>query len=539
MNIYKSLTLLLLFVLKAHASLDSSQRDEVIYHDLAEKTIFSFDPHETLANSMEGCKNIRANADFICSKLDENVAYELHFFWTTPNVCDRRNENIPDIKVGGAKYGDLFPQYLDALLEVTNNTLECSFSIRFVCDGLTYASNKLWIENLLKKFPSTFKCLDIEEVQQNLLSSMPESASKLIRKFFINTTQGNPVLASDFYRMCGMLYGQRDYQLRLSTTQFCYCDVDTFCCVALPGLENTSILKDCAHPGLEFGGGCTGLFRFLFDYQGMKSRESQLFSIKRRDSDLGINDIIKMCIWNDQAYKAFCLKYFDTIENTALELMHGQWSILDHFNTIYSFVKASENDFKNAFEKYLSYSNESQFLVQDILYLTGPELLLGFKEITVQSGTPPFIGSYTWHPSIMLEVGERNAMGKLMLDGVTPDLMDDFKIEINVYKQRLKDALFTKCFGSDHVFNAQLLKRLRQDYPYNGKIYKSILGEIYELQRKDAIKEQSFEDWKIIILQKEISHYDCYGYPSVMKNIIDGLGKLGIICKELGESNLI
>ena len=138
---------------------------------------------------------------------------ELHFYWT----FGREVENIP-VRIGGNKYYERFTRYVDKLLSVSPSLLKVVLAL----DELTLRANQSWIEAVQVKYPHRLEVRFVSDAQEKLEKAFPDY-SKTIQQVFANASRGNPVIASDIYRLLCMVDSAK-----ADSTIFTYSDVDTF-----------------------------------------------------------------------------------------------------------------------------------------------------------------------------------------------------------------------------------------------------------------------------------------------------------------------
>lgn len=148
--------------------------------------------------------------------------FELHFFWTKGQQLSLSELEAKKVTIGGDASNEA--SFFDALeQELQRND---DFDVVMVCDDPTEISNKDKFAVLKQKYKSRFSVRKIDVVVRNLLNVFA-GREFILGKIFQNATGGNPVIASDFYRIIGLLFGG-DYPFTTERRLFAYCDVDLF-----------------------------------------------------------------------------------------------------------------------------------------------------------------------------------------------------------------------------------------------------------------------------------------------------------------------
>jgi hypothetical protein len=129
---------------------------------------------------------------------------ELHFYWSFGREVEA--------------YHKRFTRYLNKLLDVSPDLLKVVLAL----DDLTLRANQVWIEFLQVQYPNRLELRLIGDAQAKLEKAFP-GYSDTIQQVFANASRGNPVIASDIYRLLCMVDPDKGV-----STLFTYCDVDTF-----------------------------------------------------------------------------------------------------------------------------------------------------------------------------------------------------------------------------------------------------------------------------------------------------------------------
>jgi hypothetical protein len=438
------------------------------------------------------------DAEVINKSLQNFKTAELHFFWTTGYMVDSENEygvNL-DIKIGGKTYAPLFPDYLGLLLKNSPNKL----NIKFVCDPMTRDSNE-WITKLHKTYETRFQILDSEDVLNNLLKAFPKHA-EIITVIFLNATQGNPAIPSDFYRLIGMLYGSGLDLIELEKILFTYCDVDTFCYgMSCPNEEmGFSFVDEEIKQISKKVDGHTNLIKALFAPLNPEKRKTQFlgnepldpketFYIGKRHTG---SSIIKLWVKELKQYEKICTNIL-----RALDYNRKNINILNYFSLLQKNVRQEAN-IENNFISYIDKFSHITVKTNDIIDETGPGFLKKF--FNAQDHWPifplndhPDITAMEWHRTHYLE---------------NLDLVEEANLEkkFTQYTNRISDAFYTLKFGMNHPFNKKMRDYLTTEFPYATLTFKSYFKELYEKDTKE--KEISIDDWldkKFEILTKHIN----------------------------------
>ena len=262
-------------------------------------TLFSYSAILSTGLAMEQSENVieeqrirsyfQEDASVIREALESIAQAELHFFWTTGLELDALKVDYGanlKVNIGGAKYAEKFPLYVELLLMNSPAHL----IVKFVCDEMTRNSNNEWIITLQKKYTNRFQILDIQDVVKNVIQPMPDKKDLLLT-LFQNATKGNPAIASDVYRLIGMVYGSNPTPEKVQDTQYTYCDVDTFC-------------FGMTQPNQMIGGrGHTDLVKVLFVHD--LTIDAPVYIGRQHGKHTG-NDLIKLWIRDLNQYKNFC-----------------------------------------------------------------------------------------------------------------------------------------------------------------------------------------------------------------------------------------
>lgn len=432
------------------------------------------------SNDSQGLDHFEKSGPLIKKLLENQERVELHFYWTTPRVREELSDtNTSPIQVGGEAYAEKFPPYLNALLTYSSQNLH----IRFVCDFLTHSTNQEWISALQEQHGPRFETVDIQTVHQRLSRELPDHGG-MLQDIFRNATEGNPVIASDVYRLIGMPFANLEEPLQ-TKTQYTYCDIDTFC----EGMER----PDGRH-WIELNGHTNLLKALLSKAQPQKNSifhdPTTAFYLGRRDDDQGItNELIKLKIFCKDAYKVFCEEVLKNIND--LDKNYKRESKLGHlqyFHELYNFIQQSKND-PEQFDVYLEEMEKSPLRLKDIIGVTGPRLTRILTECSPLSHPFPMISAWSWHGSQAIELGVAQAF----FFYVKPSDEHQFEKLLTQYTGRLKDAFYVRKFGEDHPFNVKMRQYLRDCFPYHQPLFRQILESAWEQEDKES--NPSFPEW--------------------------------------------
>ncbi|OJW52575.1 MAG: hypothetical protein BGO67_06470 [Alphaproteobacteria bacterium 41-28] len=397
---------------------------------------------------------------------------QIHFYWTLGRKASdlpKEGETKFQVHVGGKKYSETFPLYLKTLLEETPSNL----TVKFICDPITYNSNSIWLKDLEEHFGGRFKTVYVADIIENIVSNLPEKED-IIRSIFRNAEGGNPAIASDLYRLLGMIYGHSFDPTELKSKRLVYCDEDTFAY----GLEH----KDSVQ-----------LLAALF--QKLSLGQEKPFMIGRRR---GSNDVVKLEVSDLESYKLFCL--------TALGMLEPyQENSIDYYPHLYSLISAAERseDCDSTFAECLEYVSSKQFTHKDIFQITGPGLLDSLSSIyEMELLTSPSTCTFAWYGAEPLETGDfkfrayRHTYDEIPYDNKCK--LDLLQTDFKEYSKKVALAFYAKRFGEKHPFYQKLFNHLVESNPFKDK---EIMGDIKEILQKcydDNSKsrpEMSIEEW--------------------------------------------
>jgi len=426
---------------------------------------------QTHPQQLLAIKNISASKDIIHQCLADVKKAELHFFWTTGRTLSKNNDYNPDthVNVGGVEYGQDFFPCVDSLLKNSPNHLK----INFVCDSLTYDSYKVSIFVLKQRYKERFEILDINDVTKHLLQNFPTFNDK-INTVFKNATQGNPVLASDIYRIIGMIYG-KPMPLDLDHAQHTYCDVDTFC----HGMQH----KTQKHH--------IKLIESLFQKPSLKEK----FYFGRRINN---NDLIKISIDDLSSYKEFCERM--------LNKLNLEEKIFTYFSDLHNIITLSETNAEQGFNMCLNFkpmpfgsimpNTNGNFddLRYSITRATGPLFVREDEGITYDINEYPAITAGEWWKH------ERDSFLRETQSAYFPGDNKDLEEKIKFaaifvdYKHLISLAMYAKRFGENHPFNVKIKEHLKENFPYASGAFKNYLEDHYTYYHNKEGK--NYSEWR-------------------------------------------
>lgn len=392
--------------------------------------------------------------DEVYVKLNQYVdnldSAQLHFFWTTGrSVSDNEEfEPIRRVAIGGSAYEEIFFTKVTELLTHSPDTV----SVVLVCDDLTKAANSEQLQKLSALFDKRFIVVPIAVVIDNLLSNFSQHGAT-IEKVFANATRGDPVLASDIYRLVGMPFIQQGVLFE-GLRQYTYVDIDTFC----HGME-----KDPK-----------SLFRALFE-----PLETDTHDIAKRESN---NDVIKITIKDIASFRKLC----DVILRRIYDRPND---IITYFTELHRIIKKFEINEIEAIEEFYRfqplYQKGKMSYKARVMHATGPY----FADCVIRNRdlTCPAIWAGAWR-NLDEDLDDRFASA----EGACLDWRDSFSLEDELssqfvreaqeYRRFILPALYAARFGKKHPFNKFVAQHLVERFPYTQDIFKSILKFNYELQ---------------------------------------------------------
>lgn len=416
---------------------------------------------------------------------------QLHFYWTTGRTLSDNLSYQPmtQVSIGGERYGKKFFPYVEALLKHSPDKL----SIKFICDTTTIESNQTHIQSLKSQYGNRFELLPVEGVIENLLKefSTKEQVYK-INVFFRNATQGSPVLASDVYRIIGMIYGQ-GHQVGLKGALRTYCDIDAFCY----GMETEN------HVDL-----IESLFRYV---------PKSPFYFGRSHKN---NDVIKICIEDLFLYRELCVRQLNNLVTDKIAIpKFNNKSVVTHFSDLHDMIRKCEVDPVYCSQVVLNLPVPIYNLISEVVQATGPSFLydvnitmnLLYPSETVGAWSTPEESldhrreSNNIHPPSILDWG--------MADS-TPEeqrVCDEFITVCEQYRKCLGAYYYGKKFGEKHPFNLVLKAYLLNHCPYRSDSFKELLRVNFACHNQDI--PQKYE----LVLEESISCFD--------GGIDEGIGK--------------
>ncbi len=436
---------------------------------------------------------------------------ELHFYWS----FGRDVEGYP-VRMGGEKYHERFTRYLNKLLDVSPAFLKVVLAL----DGLTLQANQSWIETLQIKYPNRLELRLIGDAQAKLEKAFPEY-SESIQQIFANASQGNPVIASDIYRLLCMV----DTENVLSTI-FTYCDVDTFVygCDTLPFELKKRAQFDFETKSLTFVKeevevpGHSNLMKALFQEPICDSTKLRRGFFEERDPNTSFflcrpmeretgyknSDIVKFKVQDVESYNRFSSSILSYLEKH-LKDDAKPLNILNYFTKLHGYIKAFEGKAKEAisleFQAYLKAFNTLAVQPSEVIAVTGPGLLDRREECSSLGVDRPRVASWEWHGTQLLD---GTLGGPLCTVSHRNPTYEKTQKSFDLYANRLNDALYAKKFGEDHPFYMALKNYLIQHFPYNGESFEESLKEEHRLRSSNPSSKAfpSYEEWKPWFLAK-------------------------------------
>jgi hypothetical protein len=509
------------------------------------KDVFSLD-HPTQKTILLAKENIKAAQSLLQQSLRHVKTAELHFFWASGRMESYPQFGGPStVDVGGSKYKDKFPVYVKTLLDNAPDSLR----IKFVCDQLTYDTNKIWLEDLCGQYGDKFEILEISQTKDKLIQRYPNQ-KHLLDVIFLNAMQGNPVIPSDIYRLVGMVWGH-DFPLeKLLEAQFTYCDIDTFCF----GMESTEHISQpdtdlCLPRDYESSDedekkgsdqseqkiqknpdplGYECLIKALFCEAGPSSNELFYLARPRR-----ANDIIKLRVRNPDAYDEFCNNLLQKVEK--LNILYND--LLGYFPKLYTHIQACGENPIEGFQGYLNTFSTMQMRVKTIMHLTGPSFAAGLKLQEFEHEIP-VISELSWHNTWALEDDFYGWPTKAL-----PSLENARKRHLHIdeifklYSTRVFEASFAQRFGQNHAFTLKLCDYLKCTFPFATKEFKLFLQDAYNTsggqigfnhtdKQQNTYKQQ--KDWIKLVFSMFTEDFSRGGtaipYYLNLKNVLERIG---------------
>ncbi len=472
----------------------------------AEKSIQAYEAKTIQA--LEGETHLEEDKQLIHHLIQKPT--ELHFYWT----FGRDVEHYP-VRIGGEKYHERFTRYLNKLLDVSPAFLKVVLAL----DDLTLQANQSWIEALQAKYPNRLELRLIGDAQAKLEKAFPEY-SESIQQVFANASQGNPVIASDIYRLLCMVEPEKAL-----STLFTYCDVDTFVygCDTLPFELKKRPQLDFKTRSLTFVEetveipGHSNLMKALFQEPSCDSTKLRRGFFQDRDPNESFflcrpmeggtgyknNDIVKFKVQDVQSYSDFSdniLSYLEKHLNDEAKPLN----ILNYFTQLHSAIKACEGTANEAlqalFDAYLKEFNTVAIQPAEVIAVTGPGLLDRMLECSPLGVVHPRVASWEWHGTELLGKTLEGPLGAFSSRNPTYEKTQE---SFDLYASRLNDALYAKKFGEAHPFYAALKDYLLQHFPYNEESFEALVKEEYERNRNMSTETfPSYEKWRPLFLDK-------------------------------------
>ncbi|MGV8948298.1 MAG: hypothetical protein ACOH2E_02875 [Candidatus Paracaedibacter sp.] len=432
---------------------------------------------------------------------------ELHFFWTTGRELDDLKSEYGanfQVNIGGAKYGEKFPLYVELLLENSPAHL----TVKFVCDEMTRNSNRNWIITLQKRYFNRFQVLDSRDVIENILKALPDQ-KELLLTLFQNATKGNPAISSDCYRIVGLLYGSNSAPENVQDTQYIYCDVDTFCF----GMSQPNQMIE--------GRGHTDLVKALF-VKLCPPIEMPVYIGRRDDGHAegrpAGNSLLKFRIRDLEQYKSFCYHFLETISSSEVlqKTSSEELNLLNYFSTLHDYVSKGSQAPEAVFATYLEKFSLSLIDTSDIIHVTGPGLLSRLKGVCFPLEQQyPDTMTMEWHPTYYLGMGYSGPS----LDNVGLELSSSVLAQFKQYARKLSNVSYVLRFGTNHPFVMKLMDHLRADFPYAAQGFKVLMKQLYNEQVKSQ-EGLVVENW----LDEKVSNLTQDYYYDVLQEVLSQLG---------------
>lgn len=393
--------------------------------------------------SIEAVKrNFEDSKTLIHECLEDAKDVQLHFFWTTgKTLSDNPTYNpVTQVNVGGASYGHKF---FPCVRELLHNSPE-KLKIKFVCDQMTLNSNLEHIQSLQSMFGDRFAVLSIDNVISNILKTFNSGdQAETLEPYFKNATHGTPVLASDVYRIIGMIYGQENFEVAAGTMRT-YSDIDVFCYAMEHGYHVTLL---------------ESMFRF---------RNTSPFYFGRKNNN---NDIIKICIQDLAPYKQLC--------DRLIKKLNLNGSIITHFSKLHDIIKMCEDDLEYCSQVMSYLPKPKKRMITDVVYSTGPGFLYDDKIIHDLRYVSETVGS--WFTSNPCLDDSEKAPSKILNWGHLADtpeeksVCDQFTKDCDAYRKILSTYNYSKEFGKNHPFNIMMTTYLIDHHPYHLESFQNML----------------------------------------------------------------
>ena len=455
-------------ILKAYSTDSTNLSDE------AENKITGTPLVQTVSNkglSTQVLENFKQNELLIKNYLSSVKEGQLHFFWTRGYTFNDTLEYNPNktVNIGGTEYKDKFFPYITQLLKYSPDNLV----IKLIIDKMTMASNKDSIETLQNLYEKRFQISFINDVQERLLNHFADNSSKeRINDIFKNATAGTPVLASDIYRVIGMIYGH-DQTFKPNEVLYTYSDIDVFChSMEVKSDQNELLIKS--------------LFASSVDTQ------SAFYMGRSRKN----NDIIKLRVADIDKYNDFCIK--------TLHRINTKNSVIDHFTKLHQQIRSFEEN-TNQTNREMYVPERIDNLIDTVMQATGPNFLRGDhvkSDLTYPSKTagawyaPEDILDYTYSRYYM---ANPNNIFLWDMSDYKPEqkkIAQAFTNRCDSYLKFIATAFYAKPFGVNHPFNVALHKHLRDNFPYHSTEFTDILRMSYQKMHPDKQKDYKLEIFK-------------------------------------------
>ncbi|MBS0185436.1 MAG: hypothetical protein JSS34_03675 [Proteobacteria bacterium] len=287
----------------------------------------------------------------------------LHFFWTAGHRPHMLSKDHPKkrILIGGEKYRSIFFSRVDLFLSQTPQKV----SVVMTCDPWTYSSNEEKFRALQSQFNDRFSVQFVEEVVKTLKREH-FAYHKMLETIFNNACFGNPVIASDVYRLLlNTLHKDAPDGSILA-----YSDEDRFC-------EEMNCSEDWEER--EY-------FRDLFD--GMSVGCSS-----------GGNDFIKFIKGPEGKEKSRVI-----LQKLKAHFEKKPVTIVHHFPILFriseEFEKAEISKYRDmVWQFYLGYVQEHHFYAREVIQETGPGFVLESceREVPQTFGKCRVINGLSWY----------------------------------------------------------------------------------------------------------------------------------------------
>ena len=201
-----------------------------------------------ISDAISSPRSKNAVQDFFKKCTEDNIDYNpitLNLFWTTGYQCainvghfvlHSAHHPVPKVLCGGSEYGSKIFPMLSLFLSCAPDFLQ----VHFYVDPFTLFSNHKDFKSLQALYKN-FKVQDFSHWTSLIIKKTCElgfcSSAELsrIQRILQNGTHFSPVIASDVFRVLGVLQGSLN-------SVWAYCDIDTFC-VWTEKLSNRSLHK--------------------------------------------------------------------------------------------------------------------------------------------------------------------------------------------------------------------------------------------------------------------------------------------------------